>query len=109
MLGGLWGSKVPSVSADELASLLKQEKKPLVLDVRTPGEFAHGHVPGARLVPLGQLGRHLAELPRDHDIVTVCRSGHRALMAARQLVRAGFSVKNLTGGMLTWTGPTTKG
>ncbi len=108
MLGGLWGSKVSTVSASDLVTLLKQDPKPLVLDVRTPGEFAHGHVPGARLVPLGQLGRHLAELPRDREIVTVCRSGHRALMAARQLARAGFSVRNLTGGMLAWTGPTAK-
>lgn len=108
MLGGLFGSGVPTVSADKLAEMLRQkDTAPLVVDVRTPGEFAQGHIAGARLIPLGQLGQHLGEIPRGQPVVTVCRSGHRSLMAARQLKRAGVQVTNLSGGMMAWKGPTT--
>ncbi len=108
MLGALFGSGVPTVSAEKLAEMLRQkDTAPVVVDVRTPAEFAQAHIAGARLVPLAQLGQQIGKLPRDQPLVTVCRSGHRSLMAARQLKRAGFQVNNLTGGMLAWKGPTT--
>jgi rhodanese-related sulfurtransferase len=75
----------------------------LVLDVREPDEYAAGHVSGSRLIPLGVLSRHLAELPRDRDIVVVCRSGRRSGEAVRALQQAGFDkAVNLAGGMLAW-------
>ena len=48
----------------------------------------------------------MQEIPKDKMIVTVCRSGHRSAMAAQQLVKAGYTVKNLAGGMMAWQGPT---
>ena len=75
----------------------------IALDVREPDEYAAGHVSGARLIPLGVLSRHLAELPRDRDIVVVCRSGRRSGEAVRALQQAGFDkAVNLAGGMLAW-------
>lgn len=76
-----------------------------IVDVREPQEFAGtlGHVPGARLVPLGTLRAALQELSREQPIVTVCRSGARSAQAAVLLQKAGFDrVANLAGGMLRW-------
>jgi rhodanese-related sulfurtransferase len=74
-----------------------------VLDVRQPSEWRHGHIRGARNLPLMQLRSRLATLPREKTIVTVCASGHRSAAAARTLQRAGYQVENLKGGMHAWT------
>jgi rhodanese-related sulfurtransferase len=75
----------------------------LAVDVREPDEYAAGHVSGSRLIPLGVLSRHLAELPRDRDIVVVCRSGRRSSEAVQQMQRVGFDkAVNLAGGMIAW-------
>ncbi len=77
----------------------------LLLDVREPAEFTGelGHLPGAQLLPLGELRARLAELPQARPIVTVCRSGGRSAQAALILEGAGFSrVANLDGGMIQW-------
>ena len=75
----------------------------LALDVREPDEYAAGHVAEARLLPLGQVGARLGDLPRNRTIVVVCRSGRRSAEATRLLLGAGFAdVHNLTGGMIAW-------
>jgi rhodanese-related sulfurtransferase len=53
-------------------------------------------------MPLGQLSRRMKELPRDREIVCVCRSGNRSNVAAKQLIAAGYSAANMKGGMLAW-------
>ncbi|MFM1988237.1 MAG: hypothetical protein RJA99_1194 [Pseudomonadota bacterium] len=76
-----------------------------VVDVREPHEFDGplGHIAGARLVPLGELGVRATELAKDRPVVTVCRSGARSAQAATLLHKAGFAdVANLAGGMLRW-------
>ena len=76
-----------------------------IVDVRQPDEFsgALGHVPGARLVPLGSLAARAKELSKERPIVTVCRSGARSAQATVLLRQAGFDkVANLAGGMLRW-------
>ena len=73
--------------------------------MREPDEFNGplGHVPGARLVPLGKLFERSEELSRSRPIVTVCRSGARSAQASVMLGGAGFDkVANLSGGMLRW-------
>ena len=76
----------------------------LVLDVREPGEFDSvlGHIAGALLLPLGELGGKLDSLPRDRPVVAVCRSGARSARATQMLEQAGLRVANLAGGMLRW-------
>ena len=62
-----------------------------------------GHVPGARLIPLGTLTKKIDELEKDKPIVAVCRSGARSAQATVLLGKAGFDrVANLSGGMLRW-------
>jgi rhodanese-related sulfurtransferase len=76
-----------------------------VVDVREPDEFDGplGHVPGARLMPLGTLAQAACELGKDRPIVTVCRAGGRSAQATVILKKAGFErIANLAGGMLRW-------
>ena len=72
-----------------------------LLDVREPVELAVEHVPGAVNIPLGQLRGRLDELPRDREILVVCRSGQRAYYATRILLQKGYKARNLAGGMLS--------
>jgi rhodanese-related sulfurtransferase len=76
-----------------------------VVDVREPNEFNGplGHVPGARLLPLGTLVEKSESIARNKPVVVVCRSGARSAQATLMLGKAGFDkVANLSGGMLRW-------
>lgn len=74
----------------------------LLLDVRTPSEFAAGTIPGAVNLPLDELRDRLAELDRSRPIVAFCQVGKRGYVAERILRRRGFDVFNLSGGYSTW-------
>ena len=99
---------MPQITAKDLAVQLKQDRPPVVIDVRTLGEFRTGHIPGARLIPLAELAKRLIEIPKDQAVVTVCRSGSRSHVAAKQLIKKGYDVRNLAGGMLQWSGKTVR-
>lgn len=72
-----------------------------ILDVRQPAELKVEHVPGAVNIPLAELRDRLGELPRDREILVVCRSGQRAYYATRILLQNGFKARNVAGGMLS--------
>ncbi len=72
-----------------------------ILDVRQPAELAVEHVPGAVNIPLPELRTRLGELPRDREILVLCRSGQRAYYATRILLQNGFNARNISGGMLS--------
>ena len=74
-----------------------------LLDVRNPQELAVESVPGAHNIPLPQLRARLGELPRDREILTICRSATRAYYATRILLQNGFKARNIPGGMLSRT------
>jgi NADPH-dependent 2,4-dienoyl-CoA reductase/sulfur reductase-like enzyme/rhodanese-related sulfurtransferase len=82
-------------------------EKGFLLDVREPMELAVENAPGAVNIPLGQLRARLNELPRDREILVICRSGQRAYYATRILLQNGFKARNLAGGMLSRTHTTT--
>jgi rhodanese-related sulfurtransferase len=74
-----------------------------VLDVRTPDEYAAGHIPGALNVPHDALAARLDEIPKDRDVVLYCRTGRRAALAAEVLAAHGYSrVVELEGDMVAW-------
>jgi rhodanese-related sulfurtransferase len=76
-----------------------------IVDVREPAEFNGplGHVPGARLIPLGTLLDKSDSIDKQKPVVVVCRSGARSAQATLMLGKAGFDkVANLSGGMLRW-------
>lgn len=94
---------VKDINAQELRTLLSAESAPVVVDVREPWEFAQGHVPGARLIPLGDLARRVGELDANTPTVVVCASGSRSQSAAALLGQKGFkTIYNVRGGMLGW-------
>jgi rhodanese-related sulfurtransferase len=72
-----------------------------LLDVREPAELAVESAAGAVNIPLGELRARLGELPRDREILVVCRSGQRAYSATRLLLQHGFKARNLSGGFLS--------
>ena len=73
-----------------------------LLDVRQPIELVVESVPGAVNIPLPQLRERLGELPKDREILTICRSGGRAYFATRILLQNGFKSRDLSGGMLSY-------
>jgi rhodanese-related sulfurtransferase len=87
----------PVVHAEELA-----ENAAFLLDVRTPAEFAAGHIPGAVNIPIDELRHRRDELPSDRPIVAYCQVGQRGYNATRLLLQRGFGVRNLSGGYASY-------
>jgi rhodanese-related sulfurtransferase len=73
-----------------------------LLDVRTPQEFASGHIPRAVNIPVDDLRSRLGELPRDQEIVAYCQVGQRGYLATRVLRQKGWSASNISGGYETY-------
>jgi adenylyltransferase/sulfurtransferase len=92
------------MTVEELKAEIDAGKKPFILDVREPHEYAIVNL-GAPLIPVGQVPDRIAEIPvgKDEEIVVHCRSGARSQKASLALKAAGFTnVKNLAGGILAW-------
>jgi hydroxyacylglutathione hydrolase len=96
-------STSPDVTEIDVDELESPSADALVLDVREPEEYAHGHIPGAMNVAQADLASRLEELPRDRLILTICRSGSRSLRAAQFLEQADFHrVASVKGGTEAW-------
>ncbi len=93
---------VPTTISVTQASQLRQQGA-FILDVREPSEWAQFHIPGATLIPLGSLPSRLNEVPKDRQVVVVCRTGVRSAQGRDILLKAGFTkVTSMTGGMNQW-------
>lgn len=80
-----------------------QKEGAFILDVREPSEWNEAHVPGATLIPLGQLASRVKEVPKDKDVVVICRSGNRSQEGRDILKNSGFSrVTSVAGGINDW-------
>jgi TusA-related sulfurtransferase/rhodanese-related sulfurtransferase len=103
-------TKYPHViSNEELQGKLGEQ--PVILDVREPMEYAFEHIPGAKLLPFGQLEERMTELEayKEKDVYVICRTGNRSDMVSQMLAEKGFSrVKNVIPGMSAWEGPVEK-
>ncbi len=102
---GMMGGGLPTVAADDLLTRLGAPSAPVVLDVRTQGEFKAGHIGGAINIPHDQIPARLADLgpDRSREIVVCCAMGGRAAHAAGALRKAGFeNVRLLSGHMQGW-------
>jgi molybdopterin/thiamine biosynthesis adenylyltransferase/rhodanese-related sulfurtransferase len=93
---------IDQISVTELKRRRDAGQEPFVLDVREPWEYQIANI-GGKLIPLGELDKHTAELPKDRTIVTQCKSGGRSQKAAELLKAQGFQVENLAGGILGWS------
>ena len=91
------------IDARSLEQKLAGPGAPLVLDIRNPPEIqAEGAIAGALLIPMDQLPARLAELPKDREIVAVCKRGMRSFNAANWLRAQGRNAVSLQGGMDQW-------
>ena len=74
----------------------------ILVDVREPMEYLGGHVPGARLFPMGQLSSRLAEIDKGDPVYLICRSGNRSGAMLDLMLAQGFEAYNVTGGTVAW-------
>ncbi len=74
----------------------------LLLDVRTPEEFASGHIPGAVNISVDMLASRLSEIPTNQPVIVYCRSGNRSATASNILAEAGYSSIYDLGGIVAW-------
>lgn len=85
---------------------LESASDAMLIDVREPNEFKSGAIPGARNIPLSQLGQRIGEIPKERELLLYCRSGMRSKTAARMLSRNGYRhISHLQGGISVWRGP----
>ncbi|MFH1007226.1 MAG: rhodanese-like domain-containing protein [Candidatus Latescibacterota bacterium] len=94
------------ISADGVKAKMDAHEDILLLDVREPGEYDPGHIPGAVNYPYssGVLQARFGDLPTDKPIIVICQSGARSAAASAFLVGKGFGqILNMPGGMNGWT------
>lgn len=93
---------VPEMSVEDLAVAI-DDRRVYVIDVRERSEFASGRVPGAVLLPLGELPRRLDEVPTGRAIAVICASGNRSKSATRLLLDRGIAeAASVAGGTRAW-------
>lgn len=88
------------VTIDQLADALSQGA--FLLDVREPDEFVEKRVPGAVLIPRGEVGARIAEVPTDRPIWVISAAGKRSMMAAAELESHGIEAVSVAGGTNAW-------
>lgn len=99
------------IGMDEAVTMMEQESGYIILDVRTPEEFAEAHIPNAINVPNESIGTDdIPELPdKDQLIMVYCRSGRRSKEASAKLVKLGYTNIVEFGGIIDWKGETVSG
>lgn len=92
------------ITVEELKARLDAGEKPLMIDVRESEEVAQGIIPGAIHLPMGQVPQRLDEIPREGEVIFICRSGNRSGQVCEYLASLGFEKPvNMIGGMLAWS------
>jgi rhodanese-related sulfurtransferase len=91
-----------NITPDGLREKMEKGDDFILLDVRSPGEYAADAIEGSRLLPVQELSLRVRELPSDKEIIVYCRVGNRSAFAASYLSQLGYTVKNLEGGILAW-------
>ena len=90
----------PEINIEELAAA---RESGLLVDVREPDEYFDGHVPGAVLIPMGQLANRMGELDKTSPVFVVCASGNQSSAMTDLLRGAGFDAVSVAGGTAAWT------
>lgn len=98
------GESIEEITAVELKARMDRGDDFVLVDVREPHEYAIARIPGAKLIPLGQITERASELDTSEEIVLHCKGGFRSAQALAELQQAGFKkLKNLKGGILAWS------
>ena len=96
-------TKVASISAVELHERRESGAAPVAIDVRTPEEYASGHIPGAVNIPFDQVAQRIAEIDAPHGVALYCMIGPRARKGESALLAAGYEkIFHLKGGLAAW-------
>ncbi|MDT8442238.1 MAG: rhodanese-like domain-containing protein [Desulfuromonadales bacterium] len=99
----LFAARTANLDVDASWRLLQERGDLFLLDVRTPGEYRQFRLKDARLIPIDQLERRLAEIPRDQPILVYCAVGSRSSQVVNFLARRGYpEVYNMAGGIYSW-------
>ncbi|MEN9562374.1 MAG: hypothetical protein RIR73_618 [Chloroflexota bacterium] len=101
----LIASSTTAATASEISvdqAFQKYQAGTFLLDVRTQEEWDEYHVPNTTLIPLDELPSRLSELPKDQEIVVICRSGNRSQQGRDILLNAGFNATSMAGGLKEW-------
>jgi phage shock protein E len=98
------GAQIAQVSQQALLDMqARKDASLLLIDVRTPAEYAAGHIPGAVNIPHDQIAAHVGEIPKNDEVVLYCHSGRRAGLAAQALASSGYKkLAHLEGDMQGW-------
>ncbi len=99
-LGRVQSDTPGEVFATEALELVRSDA--ILLDVREDHEWAAGHAPGATHIPMSRISQYAASLPTNKTIICVCHVGARSAAVAAALNRAGWTARNLAGGMEAW-------
>ena len=92
-----------NLSPEEASAMVEQRGDLFLLDVRTPGEYQQARLDGARLIPIDQFVKRLAEVPRDRPVLVYCAVGSRSAQVVNYLARQGYpEIYNLYGGIYAW-------
>ena len=91
--------QTPEIS---LETFVERQQDGVTVDVRERMEYADGHVPGAVLIPMGQLASRLGELDRSKPVHVICATGNRSKAIADLMVAAGFDAVSVAGGTRGW-------
>lgn len=95
---------VKQINTDEASKLIGKQDT-ILIDCRTPEEYASGHIPGSMLLPLDELEKNVGDLDKDKTYIVICRSGNRSTTFTDSLQSKGFKdVYNVLGGMNEWSG-----
>ncbi|GGL65047.1 rhodanese-like domain-containing protein [Sporolactobacillus putidus] len=92
------------IMPEEVERLLGKKSSLSIIDVREPYEFAEGHIPGAKNISVNAIQYRMGEIDKKTEHIIVCHSGSRSGVASAILSANGFKVKNMSGGMMNWTG-----
>jgi len=93
----------PQIDPQELSRKLAGDTRPTVLDVRQPQELqAEGRIEGSMHIPMNDIPARLAELPREGELVAVCKRGQRSWQVAQWLRQQGYDASSLSGGLDAW-------
>jgi rhodanese-related sulfurtransferase len=96
-------SHYTTTAVEQLKARLDAGETIHLIDVRENEEVAQGMIPGAIHMPLGQVPHRLADIPKDEEVIFICRSGYRSDQACQYLSTIGYTgTTNLIGGMLAW-------
>lgn len=91
----------PEITVAQAAQ--KRDQGAFFVDVRELSEWTQFHIPGTTLIPLGELPGRLKDVPKDREVVVVCRSGNRSLQGREILLKAGYTrVTSMAGGVAQW-------